>query len=112
MSLRGPFDRAVGGLQTAAQYLNDASAPLQTYGAQEVPSLLNQSLTDIKNTVDNGPPFSLDDLVRACLCRTMLPCGTYPLIAFVPQCCGQSGWYHRRSQASRMCSLMVDSCTA
>jgi hypothetical protein len=35
MSLRGPFVRAIGGLQTAAQYLNESSAPLHTYGADE-----------------------------------------------------------------------------
>jgi hypothetical protein len=83
MSLRGPFVRAVGGLQTAAQYLNDSSAPLHTHGANGVPgpSLLNQSLTDIKNVVDNGPPFSLSDLVSACFCWSMVPCGTYPLIS-------------------------------
>ena len=81
MSLRGPFVRAVGGLQTAAQYLNDSSAPLHTHGANSVPSLLNQSLTDITNAVDNGPPFSLSDLVRACFCYSMVPCGTYPLIS-------------------------------
>lgn len=79
MSLRGPFDRAVGGLQTAAQYLNDASAPLQTYGAHEVPSLLNQSLTDIKNAVDNGPALSLNDLVRACFRCTCYREGLTPL---------------------------------
>jgi len=62
MSLRRPLDRAIVGLQTAAQYLNESSAPLHTYGADEVPSLLNQSLTDIKNAVDQGPPLSLDDL--------------------------------------------------
>lgn len=69
MSLRGQVDRAVGGLQTAAQYLAASSAPLHTYGAHEVPpsSLLTQSLTDIKNVIDVGPPFSLSDLVRACL---------------------------------------------
>jgi hypothetical protein len=62
MSLRRPFDRAIVSLQTAAQYLNESSAPLHTYGADEGPSLLNQSLTDIKNAVDSGPPFSLSDL--------------------------------------------------
>jgi hypothetical protein len=81
MSLRRPFDRAIVSLQTAAQYLNESSAPLHTYGADEGPSLLNQSLTDIKNAVDSGPPFSLSDLVRACLHCAMIPHGTYPLIS-------------------------------
>jgi hypothetical protein len=62
MSLRGQVDRAVGGLQTAAQYLAASSAPLHTYGRHEVPSLLTQSLTDIKNAIDVGLPFSLSDL--------------------------------------------------
>lgn len=62
MSLRRPFDRAFVGLQTAAQYLNESSAPLHTYGADEGPSLFNQSLTDIQNAVDDGAPFSLSDL--------------------------------------------------
>ncbi|KAH9175686.1 heme peroxidase [Lactarius sanguifluus] len=62
MSLRGQVDRAVDGLQTAAQYLAASSAPLHTYGARPVPSLLSQSLTDIRNVVDHGPAFSLSDL--------------------------------------------------
>jgi hypothetical protein len=80
MTLRGPFDRAVGGLQTFAQYLNDSEAPLKTYGANEgrVNSLLNQSINDIKNAVDYGPPFSLSDIVRACMYCTMVP---YPLVS-------------------------------
>ena len=113
MSLRRPLDRAIVGLQTAAQYLNESSAPLHTYGADEVPSLLNQSLTDIKNAVDQGPPLSLDDLVRACLQCTMIPYRTYQLtllLASVPQCCDPSRWHNRRSQASRMCSLVSDAC--
>ena len=81
MSLRRPLDRAIVGLQTAAQYLNDSSAPLHTYGADEGPSLLNQSLIDIKNAVDQGPPLSLDDLVRACLHCKMISHGTYLLIS-------------------------------
>jgi hypothetical protein len=95
MSLRGRVVRAVGGLQTAAQYLDASSAPLHTYGAHEVPSLLTQSLTDIKNAVDVGPPFSPSDLVRASLYYTIVPARLTPLLACVPQCCGQSRWYHR-----------------
>ncbi|KAF8272643.1 heme peroxidase, partial [Lactarius quietus] len=53
MTLRGPLDDA---------YLNDSKAPLQTYGANEANSLLNQSLSDIKNAIDYGPPFSLSDI--------------------------------------------------
>ena len=83
MSLRGQVDRAVGGLQTAAQYLAASSAPLHTYGAHEVPSLLTRSLADIKNAVDVGPPFSPSDLVRACLYHPILPAGLNPLLACV-----------------------------
>ncbi|KAH9010472.1 heme peroxidase, partial [Lactarius pseudohatsudake] len=62
MSLRDQVDRAVDGLQTAAQYIAASSAPLHTYGARPVPSLLSRSLTDIRNVVDHGPAFSLSDL--------------------------------------------------
>ncbi|KAI0302469.1 heme peroxidase [Russula brevipes] len=62
MSIRAGVDSVVDGLQSAAQRWSASRAPLDTHGAHPVPSLLTRSLEEIKNVVDEGPPFSLSDL--------------------------------------------------
>ncbi len=77
-SLRTGVDSFVGGLQSAAHFWSASRAPLDTYGAHPVPSLLSRSLHEIRNVVDEGPPFSLSDLVgvayqaNSCLSRITL----------------------------------------
>ncbi len=77
-SLRTGVDSFVGGLQSAAHFWSASRAPLDTYGAHPVPSLLSRSLHEIRNVVDEGPPFSLSDLVgvayqaNSCLSRIAL----------------------------------------
>jgi hypothetical protein len=67
MSLRAGVDSVVDGLQSASQFWSASRAPLDIHGAHPVPSLLTRSLEEIKNVVDEGPPFSLSDLVSVFL---------------------------------------------
>jgi hypothetical protein len=63
MSLRSRVDHVVDGLQTASHFWSASRAPLDNGGGYPVPSLLNRSLEEIKDIVDEGPPFSISDLV-------------------------------------------------
>jgi hypothetical protein len=67
MDIRGGVDSVLNRLHSAAEYVSASEAPLDTHGAHPVPSLLTRSIDDIKNVIDKGPPFSLSDLVSACL---------------------------------------------
>lgn len=62
-SIRAGVDSFVGGLQSATHFWSASRAPLDAHGAHPIPSLLRRSLEDIRNVVDEGPPFSLSDLV-------------------------------------------------
>ena len=62
-SIRAGMDTFIGGLQSASHFWSASRAPLDSDGAHPVPSLLSRSLEDIRNVVDEGPPFSLSDLV-------------------------------------------------
>lgn len=62
-TLRKRMHSVVGGLQSAAHYWSASHAPLDTDGGHRAPSLLSRSLEEIKNVVDEGPPFSISDLV-------------------------------------------------
>jgi hypothetical protein len=72
MAIRESVDSVLNRLHSAAEYVSASEAPLDTHGAHPVPSLLTRSIDDIKNVVDKGPPFTLSDLVSACL-----PCFFY-----------------------------------
>lgn len=62
-SIRAGLDSFIGGLQTGSQFWSNSRAPLDSHGGHPVPSVLSRSLEDIRNAVDEGPPFSLSDLV-------------------------------------------------
>jgi hypothetical protein len=62
-SLRAGVDSVVGGLQSAAHLWSASRAPLDPDGGHPVPSLLSRSLEEIRNVIDEGPPFSPSDLV-------------------------------------------------
>jgi len=62
MSLRNRVDHVVDGLQSASHFWSASRAPLDNGGGRPLPPLLNRSLEDIKNIVDEGAPFTLADL--------------------------------------------------
>jgi hypothetical protein len=62
-SIRAGVDSFVGGLQSAAHLWSPSRAPLEPDGTHRIPSLLNRSLEEIRNVVDERTPFSLSDLV-------------------------------------------------
>ena len=62
-TIRDKVDSVVGGLQSTTHFLSASRAPLDTDGRRPTPPLLEQSLDDIKTTVERGPAFSLSDIV-------------------------------------------------
>jgi hypothetical protein len=67
MDIRGDIDSVLNKLHSASEFVSASEAPVDTHGARSIPSLLTQSIDDIKNAVDKGPPLTLDELVSACL---------------------------------------------
>jgi hypothetical protein len=65
MSLRNRVDHVVDGLQSASHFWSASRAPLDNGGGRPLPPLLNRSLEEIKNIVDEGAPFTPADLVGA-----------------------------------------------
>src|SRR5579863_244457 len=63
MSLRSRADHVIDGLQSASHFWGASRAPLDNGGHRPLPPLLNRSLKEIKNILDEGQPFSLSDLV-------------------------------------------------
>ena len=51
--------------ESDSKMFDRAREPVDLEGGYYVPSLLTRSIEDVKNLVEKGMPFSVDDIVRA-----------------------------------------------
>ncbi|KAI9454114.1 heme peroxidase [Russula earlei] len=61
MSVRA-VDAVFDGLQSAAQLWSTSRAPVDSYGAHQIPSLFEREIEEIKNVIENGPALTPGEL--------------------------------------------------